>query len=70
MVEHIHVCGIIDDDVALLLASVYPAHHDNTIVLVHSSRSGDKEGLRGEEAVGELLLDCLSRVNVHLIAWI
>ena len=68
IINILHVRGIVDDDVALLLGSVNPAHHNNPIVLVLSSRPGHEDGLRGEKPGGELLLDCISCVNIHLAA--
>ena len=66
--KFLHVLGVVDDDVALLLGPVNPAHHNDAIVLLLSSRPGHEDGLRGEKSVGELLLDCISRVNIHLAA--
>ena len=65
--ELLHVLGVVDDDVALLLGSVDPAHHDHPIILILSCRPAHEDGFRGEESVGEFLLDCLSRVYIHLV---
>ena len=43
--EDVHVLGVVDDDVALLLPPVDPAHNNDTVVLIHSSRPG-RRGVR------------------------
>ena len=63
----LHVLGVVGDDEPLLLSSVNPTHHNNPIILIQSSGPANEDGLRGEESVGELLLDCLSCVYVHLV---
>ena len=64
--EDLHGLGVVDDDVALLLAAIDPAHHNDPVVLVNCARPCDKDGFRGEKAVGELLLDRFPGVHVHL----
>ena len=64
--EDVHVLGVVDDDVAFLLAAIDPAHHNDPVVLVNCARPRDKDGFRGEKAVGELLLDRFTCVHVHL----
>ena len=64
--EDLHVLGVVDDDVAFLLAAIDPAHHNDPVVLVNCARPRDKDGFRGEKAVGELHLDRFPSVHVHL----
>ena len=63
----LHVLGVVGDDESLLLSSVNPTHHNNPTILIHSSGPANEDGLCGEESVGELLLDCLSCVYIHLV---
>ena len=64
--EDLHGLGVVDDDVALLLAAIDPAHHNDPVVLVNCTRPRDKDGFRGEKTVGELHLDRFPSVHVHL----
>ena len=64
--EDLHGLGVVDDDVALLLAAIYPAHHNDPVVLVNCAWPRDKDGFRGEKTVGELHLDRFPGVHVHL----
>ena len=64
--EDLHGLGVVDDDIALLLAAIDPAHHNDPVVLVNCTWLRDKDGFRGEKTVGELPLDRFPSVHVHL----